>query len=309
MKIKKLLTMMAMGGLLVSNGNAIVDAAQDGMIAFKEAYLSAPVDNRIFNENIDFFGPNFHGEVVGDGFIFRDASMYINGKIDWQYTNSSNETVDENIPFYIEQSNKDMIMYLQRNNRWSKLKLPAVPIEIANALKTTDVNILSQNMEAVKDVEVLDDTEEKRIMNITLDGPKLAELIKKYNENSIGSMTNDEKNFLGHLFDALQTTNVQCNWSVDKKTWQSISLTVNFTDLMRAYAKDVLDDAAKGEIVLNADDRSYYEALGYFSELHTKASYYKSDAKPTKPDGANYAQNNENIFNDMVKEIGKAAKK
>ena len=80
---------------------------------------------------------------------------------------------------------------------------------------------------------------------------------------------------------------------------------------MRAYAKDVLNDAAKGEITLNSDDRKFYESLGYFAELHTKATYYKAneDAKPTMPSNAANALTNENIFNDLVKEVATSTKK
>ncbi len=316
MKLKKILAACAAGGILFTGGNALVNASSDDLIAFKEAYLSAPVDNRMFNENIDFFGPTFHGEVISDGFIFRDASMRMSGRINWEYTNpNTNQTADEIIPFYIEQTNDEMTMYVQRNNRWYKFMLPSVPVGLANAIKSTDINILTQNMNAVKDVEILRDNDEERVMNITLDGKKLAELMHQYNDNKISNMNsyemNAQKGFMDHLTDALATTDLKCAWTVDKQTWQSKSATVDFTNVMRAYAKDVLNDAAKGEITLNSDDRKFYESLGYFAELHTKATYYKAneDAKPTMPSNAANALTNENIFNDLVKEVATSTKK
>ena len=314
MKIKKFLAAIAAGGLLLSNSNAIADTISDNIMSFREAYLTVVSDNRTFVENIDFFGPTFHAELKGDTFILRDASMRMKGGINWEYTNpSTDQTSNENMQFYIEQNNDEMTMYVQRNNRWSKFMLPAVPVGLANAIKTNDINILTENMSAVKSVDILQDTKEKRIMNITLDGKKLSELLHKYNDQRIASLSTSEqtaqKNFIGHLSDALQKTDVNCAWTVDKSTWRSISVTVDFTNLMRAYAKDILDDASKGELTLSADDRHFYEALGYYSELHSSSAYYKADESvmPKMPDGASYAGFNNNVFSDMVKGIGVSA--
>ena len=301
------------GSLLIGGGNALADNMDD----FKEAYLATPVDNRAFNETVEFFGPDFHGELSGTAFTLRDATMKMSGNITWQFTNPTTNATSEadTIPFYISQSDEVMTMYVQRRGTWSRFNLPAVPVALANALKTTDVNILRQNMSAVKAVDVVRETSDQRVMNITLDGKKLAELLHTYNDDRIANLTqserNEQKSFIDHLADGLQTTDVVCSWTVDKKNWRTISATVDLTNVMRAYAQDYLNDAAKGELVLSASDRAYYESLGYYSELHSRSAYQAvndSNAGPTVPTGASSARNNPNVFSDLVRLIGSEAR-
>ena len=306
---KKILASILAGSMLIGGGSALAD----NMDAFKEAYLATPADNRSFFESVEFFGPDFHSELSGTAFLLRDATMKMSGNITWQFTNpDTNVTSDSStFPFYISQSNDVMTMYVQRNGRWSRFNLPAVPVALANAIKTTDVNILRQNMNAVKDVEIVRETSDQRVMNITLDGKKLAELLHTYNDDRINSLSQSErveqKGFIDHLADGLQTTNVICSWTVDKKTWKTVSATINLTDVVRAYAQDYLNDAAKGELVLSASDRAYYESLGYYSELHSRFAYQNvtdESSVPAVPADASSARNNPNVFSDLVRLIG-----
>ena len=301
---KKLLTALLAGSLLIG-GNAQADSLD----SFKEAYLATPVDNRAFNETVEFFGKNFHGELTGTSFILRDATLKMSGNITWQYTNPNTlaTTEENNMPFYIGQDGDVMTMYVSRSGRWSRFNLPAVPVALANALKTTDITILQQNMSAVKSVEIVRENSEQRVMNVNLDCKKCAELLRSYN----GNLEKSEKDFMDHLSDGLQNTDVTVSWTVDKKTWRTVSATVNLTDVMRAYAKDILDDAAKGEIVLSADDRAFYESLGYFAELHSRAAYYNADAnaQPQFPAGASSARNNPDVFSDLDKLVAQESRR
>jgi len=304
---KKFLSAFLAGSLLVGGGAV----AADNLDAFKEAYLATPVDNRAFNETVEFFGKDFHGELSGTSFILRDATLKMSGNITWQYTNPQTLATTEEaaMPFYIGQTGDVMTMYVQRNGRWSKFNLPAVPVALANAIKTTDINVLQKNMTAVKSVEIVREDANQRVMQVNLDGVKLAGLLHEYNDAQ--AETQKEKDFIAHLADGLQTVDVTCSWTVDKKNWRTVSATVNLTDVMRAYAKDILDDAAKGEIVLSADDRAFYESIGYFSELHTKAAYYNlgEDRQPQIPAGANSARVNENVFQDLTKLVANESKR
>ena len=308
---KKILAAVMSGAFLFGGGNALVTYAADSMDSFKEAYLATPVDNRSFSINADLFGPSYRAELNGRAFILRDATMKNSGQITWEFTNpSDNQVTEEKIPFYVEQNGDTMTMYVQREGRWSKFALPAIPVGIANAIKTTDITILQQNMSAVKSVEVLKDDSEQRIMNVTLDGKKLAELVHQYNDGVIEKLAQSEKseqkNFIDHLADALQTTDIVCAWTVDKNKWRTISATIDFTKLLQAYGKDYLNDAANAEIVLSEVDRAFYEVLGYYSELHFVAHYgnaYDSNEQPTMPSGASSARNNANIFSDLDQKI------
>lgn len=296
---KKILAAVMAGGIIFGGGNALVTSAADNMVAFKEAYLAENNSTRSFRVNADFFGPSYRTEINGVSFILRDATMRMTGQMNWEFTNpATNEVTNEDFPYYVEQNGNTMTMYVQRNGSWSKFALPAIPVGIANAIKTTDLATLQQNMTAVKDVEILKDDANQRIMNVTLDGEKLAELVQSYNSNVSG-----EKDFLGHIVDALKKTDLTCAWTVNKKDWTTATATLDLTKLIQAYGKDYLDDAAKGEIVLSQADRSYYEVLGYYSELHFVLNSQATETQVSAPQGASSARTNANVFADLVQKI------
>ena len=301
---KKILSAILAGSLLFGGGNALVTSAADNLTSFKEAYLATPNDNRTFRLNADFFGPSYRSEINSQAMVLRDATMRINGEMYWEFTNpNTNDVSSENIPFYITQDSNNMTLYAQRNGSWNRLALPAIPVGIVNALKTTEISILQQNMSAIKSVEVLRDTADQRSMKVTLDGKKLAELVKTYNNES--SLNEDEKSFLGHIVDALPNTDLVCDWTVNKKDWKTVTAEIDFTKLVQAYGKDYLDDAAKGEIVLSQNDRSFYEVLGYYSELHFVMNYIplNDESNLSMPSGAASARTNANTFDDLAKKI------
>ena len=306
---KKILAAVLAGGFIFSGGNALVTYAADGLVAFKEAYLAEVTDNRAFSVNADFFGPSHRAELNSKAFILRDGTLRNSGQITWEFTNpGDNQVTSENIPYYVEQNGDTMTMYVQRNGRWSKFTLPAIPVGVANAIKTTDINTLQQNMSAIKSVEVLKDDANQRIMNINLDGKKLAELLHTYNDANIeklsGTEKAEQKGFIDHLADAFQKTDLTCAWTVNKQNWKTISTSIDLTKLIQAYGKDYLDDAAQGSIVLSQTDRKFYEALGYYSELHFVATHSAAgEGEVTAPQGISSASNNSNVFLDLVQKI------
>ncbi len=307
---KKILATILVGGFIFGGGNSLVTYAADGLTAFKEAYLAEVINNRAFGVNADFFGPSYRAELNSRAFILRDATTQMTGQINWEFTNpADNQIISENIPFYVAQDGEIMTMFVRRNGSWSKFNLPAIPVGVANAIKTTDINILQQNMSAIKSVEVLKDDADQRIMNISLDGKKLAELLHTYNDANIEKLSQTEKveqkSFIDHLADALQNTDLICAWTVNKHNWQTISANIDFTKLVQAYGKDYLNDAANGEIILSQGDRAFYEVLGYYSELHFVATYngLTGEDQPSQPEGASSAKNNANVFADLVQKI------
>lgn len=313
-RVKQAAAAFFAAGALLWGGNVSAAAADDGMWAFREAYLAAPQDNRAFLQGLNFLGPAFHADVDGSGQIMRDGSLRMEGKIDWVYTDlKANTTQHDVIPFYIEQANGEMNFYSNRGGTWSKLPLPGIPIGLANALKTSDVNILTENMSAVKQVELQKDTANQRMMRIVLDGNRLAELIRKDSSDNVASLNADEqksqREFLHRLEKALTTTDVVVNWTVDKSTWQTVTASINLTDLMRAYAKGVLQEAADGSIVLDDRERAFMDALGYYSELQSYTTYLKPDDAKTisLPADAKNAAVNENVFQDLRTEAASSA--
>lgn len=294
---KKILSAFLAGGILFNCGNVLADTVQDNFMKFKEVYLAENNDNRAFMINADFFGPSHSTEISGRAFILRDATMRMTGQINWEFTNpTTNLITKEDFPYYVEQNGDKMTMFVQRDGKWNKISFPAIPVGISNAFITSDVNILQENMTVVKTVEILKDDSNQRIMNVTLDGEKLAGLLQKYNSDS-------SEDFVRHMISAVKKTDLICTWTVNKNNLRTISATFDLTKLVHAYGKDYLDEAAEGKIILSQEDRSYYEVLGYYSELHLIMNYQNSAEQISMPQGASSAVTNQNIFADLVQKI------
>ena len=316
-KLSKTLAAVMIGGTLFFGAGNFVEADENAEFQFKQAYLSAPQDNRAFIQTIDFFGTTFHADINTQGLILRDASMQMSGTINWNYTNPANNlTTNRNIQFYITQGNEEMTLYVQRNNKWSRFSLPGVPAGFANALKSNDIDILQENLKAVKDVEIFRETDVQQIFNITLDGKYLAQLIETYGRNQntaelSAEEVNAQINFVRNLQAALQSTDVNCTWTFDKINNRTVTAVIDFTDLMRAYAKNILNESAEGKIVLTDEDRMLMDTIGYYSEFHYSMTYsnVNNKANYAPPNVAKKAAVNKNIFQDLFRDMTSAAGK
>ncbi len=318
-KFKKTVAALAAGGvLLLGGGNAIAEPNSNDMWAFREAYLSVPQNNRVFHQSIVFFGTTFHVDFDSYGQILRDASMRMSGNMNWEYTSpSTNVTTNNTMPFYVEQTEDEMIFYVQRNKRWSKFPLPGLPAGIATALTTSDVATLQNNLKAVKDVEIFRENNVQQIFNVTLDGKYLADILREQerNKDTTGLSAEEitsQKNFFENLEEALQNIDVVCTWTYNKVRNETTSAVIDLTQLMRAYAQNVLDDSAAGKIVLSDEERLLMDTIGYYSEFHFSISYGSNDdlAKNlTTPSAARKAQLNNNIFQDFIYDMTTSVKK
>ena len=232
------------------------------------------------------------------------------GQLNWTYTNLKNDfSINTVIPFYIEQIGNDMTLYVQRKGKWSKMLLPGLPSGIAILWKSTDPKILNAVMDAVKNIEVLNDTPDLRTMNVTLDGTKLANIL---NENSSATFANlsgdaldEQKRIFYRWLSAFRKTDITFTWTVNKPSWTTATAVFDLTPIMRAYAIHILDESAAGRVVLTDEERDLLDAIGYYSELRS----YTTQIKPREenfvnlPDKAIEAPENDNSLDDIFKEM------
>lgn len=117
--------------------------------------------------------------------------------------------------------------------------------------------------------------------------------------------------FSRNLQAALKKNDINCTWTFDKINQRTLTVVINFTDLMRNYAKSVLNEAAAGTIVLNDEDRMLFDTIGYYSECHYTLNYSPDDSNANfaPPAVAQKAAENRNIFNDLVREMITSVKK
>ena len=307
-KLSKILSTAAIGGMFIF-GSADVVQAGDDMEAFRQSYLSTATDNRHFRQIATFFGGTvFKADINAQGSILSDASLNMAGTIDWSYTSPrTKQTTNLSIPFYIAQNgDNDMILYVQRYRKWNKITLPGFPAALASAIKTNDLKSLQENAQAVKSAEVFKDDATQSIMKLVIDGKYVASLLDKYeNQNSTSAEVNR------NLKKSLQENDVYCTWTFDKRRKETTTASIELTDLMRGYARSVLDESAAGTIKLDDEERSLLDAIGYYSEFHYSLSRVSSIDREilTPPSTALNAQENDSVFDDLLDDMTAVVKK
>lgn len=270
--------------LLWGGSPAPVSAASqtDAMTLFKEAYLAEPDSHRIMDLSIDFFGPDAHLDLDAKVQALSEKSICWDGKFSLDYTDpSTKETSSMSVPFYLDMQDKDLTLYTKLGDQWSKLSVQGTPAELAKNSHVTNKEALENVLPLVKSVSIINETDQLQAMQVTLDAPKLTQFIRDCNakqENSAQS-TDISPAFLDSLINYLQGKELQVDWIVDRNTHETITTSIDFTPLMRAYAQGALDAMAKGNITFTEEQVKILEKLGYFCEL----KFYLTT--PTKDQG------------------------
>ena len=319
LNLRRVATIAAVSGSLLFSGNAVADAAEmtdNDMWAFREAYISQAPNTRIFEQDLTLISTNFHLDIDSRAQVLKDGSFRMGGQFEWTYTNlKKNYSTNNTIPFYIEQIGNEMTLYVQRRGKWSKMLLPGLPAGIALIWKSTDPSMLEETMQAVKAVEVLKDTPEQRIMNVTLDGAKLADILDKNGQGSFASLSGDalaeQKEVFKRWLAALKANDITFAWTVNKPSWETATAAFDLTPIMRAYAIYVLDESAAGRVVLTDEERDLLDAMGYYSELRS----YTSQIAPKKnvmvilPADLSKAPENDNSLDDIFADMTTVVKR
>ena len=311
-RFAKVAAVATVSGILFFGGTADAATNQDeGMAAFREAYFGQMAATRVVDQDLTLISPNFHLDMDSKAQLGTDGVMRMSGNLSWTYTNlKRNYSTNSMIPFYIEQSGNDMTLYVQRRGRWSKMLLPGLPTGIVALWKSSGIDTLTQNIDAVKAVELLKDTPDMRVMNVTLDGNKIADLLEKNSQASLAGLSGDrlaeEKENLNRWITAVRANDITFAWTVNKPNWETVTAAFDLTNIMRAYSRYVLDESAAGRIVLTDEERDLLDAMGYYAELRSYTSYVSSKDKDVSievPPNVNKIPENDDSLNDVFYEM------
>ena len=293
--LRRIAAVAAVSGTVFFGGNAVVNAApsNDGVWAFREAYTAQKPDTRVFEQDMTLITTNFHLDVDSKAQILKDGSFRMGGQFNCTYTNLDNE----------------MTLYVQRRGKWNKMLLPGLPSSIAFLWKTTDPVTANGVMNAVKNVEVLKDTPDVRILNVTLDGAKLADILEKDSQATFANLSGndlaEQKTMFQRWLAAFKANDITFAWTINKPSWTTATASFDLTPIIRAYARYVLDESAAGKVVLTDEERDLLDAMGYYSELKS----YSTEIPPEKSELINAPTNleaipeNDNALNDVFYEI------
>ena len=310
LNMRRLAAIAALGSAIFFGGNADAAPIDNGVWAFREAYTAKVPDTRVFEQDLSLISTNFHLDIDSRAQILADGSMRMGGQFNWTYTNlKKNYSTNNTIPFYIEQVGNEMTLYVQRRGKWSKMMLPGLPSAIAMLWKTADPVVLNETMNAVKSVEIFKDTPDLRIMNVTLDGAKLADILNKNSQASFaglsGEALTEQKEIFNRWLAAFKANDITFSWTVNKPSMTTATAAFDLTPIMRAYAIYVLDEAAAGRVVLTDEERDLLDAMGYYSELksYTTQIAPRRESLVDLPPELATAPENDNSLNDIFYEM------
>ena len=281
-KLKNSVVAVALGGMLLC-GATPAFAEDTGMEAFREAVTmnEQAKDTRIFREQISIFLPDANATIDFQAATHKEDIFRASGKLNFVMVNNEGNTVDYNIPFYLDQNKKKLTVYFSLDNVWHKIAAPVSTATAVDAVTTPDADDLKRVMSVVKNAKTVRESDTERTMNVELDGTALANMIEvSYSKGNDGQENNSVEwdRFLRYLKTGLEQAELNCMWTVDKRNWQTRTCFVDMSDMLQQTARVALDGINPAEIDENA--RALLADVAFYSEFKAYTTYI--DAKTKK---------------------------
>ena len=276
-KTRKFLSVLASLALLAGAAPAAA-APMSGMETFRSAYFAKEKAERDAQVRVILYGPSFRADTEFAVALHSNGSFLAKGAINWMHTDlSTGETSRVSFPAFIEAGKDKLSLYGYRNGSWSREDFLGAPLWILEALTTDDLNLLAQNAAAVQSVAMLDSLPWQQSMRVTLDGAKMAELMRKCADVHGG--TEEQKQYAEYLALALEKTAPTVAWVVDAQTRETITAYVDFTKVMQQYAQALLEGSYQGEVSLSEDSKAFLNAVGYYCNLQVYFTQMTKDVE------------------------------
>lgn len=287
------------GSMMLGTAAAEEAPAIDGMAAFREA-ISTPAqqDRRAFRQDLQFFVPAVRAEMGMIGFT-KGHNLKMSGDVALFFIGDDGKTAELKVPFFIDQKKKDMTLYFKPDKKWYKFQTPTLAAAAADGIATPDEQNVEEILSTVKAVTVLRETDTQRTMLVQLDNEKLADLIAKYgkqNPPDKGTANDAEVHnaFMSVLEQGMRRANIWYTWTVDKTTWQTITMSYNLSSMVQETARVALEQPH--EWPKEVDD--FLTRIAYYSDMKTYTIFLNKDAKKLVelPAEAKDAEKVEDIF-------------
>lgn len=288
MKFMKMLKHGVLAALVcVSAWGASVDtvsADPAGMEAFKEAMTkNNSFDKRVFREQLNFFLPSVKADIDFQGVSRNEKELLLDGSFTGIMTDNKGNTQSLVVPFCLEQKKNKMAVYYKLGEEWTRIDAPELSAAVVDSVGTPNEADLQDMISMVKSAEVLQETDNQRTMLLNLDAAALSKkLDTAFADEKDEKITPEQKatreQFLGYVKKGLESTDIWCTWTVDKKDWQTITFSMDLSGIIHGIAKAALDDRS---LELSDGLRSMLESLAFYSELKSYTTYLNPDTKKT----------------------------
>lgn len=264
-------------GMLLIGGRASAEPV-DAMEIFQETvYATSTIDNRVFNYDIFFMMPSVLVELDFIGGVDR-TKFNMAGNFGFWATADNGEVTEKEVPFYVAQNGDNMTFYFQDDKKkWKKMTAPVPAAQLADALATPNEQQLQEQIDSVKEVTVLSDTDSQRTLLVKLDGNKIADKIlanMQIDANDPNAAM--QQMFFNYIDTGIRNADCWYTWTVNKNTWQTVTLSANLSGLVQSIAQTVLNDTTNP---LPAPIRDMLETVAFYSEFKVYTTYLSPEAK------------------------------
>lgn len=289
------------GTMMFGTAAAEETPALDGMEAFREA-ISAPTqqDKRVFRQDLQFFVPAIRAEMGMTGYT-KGHNLRLTGDVELFFIGDDGKTTEMKVPFFIDQKKKEMTLYFKPGQKWLKFQTPTLAAAAADGIATPDEKDVEDILSSVKAVTVLRETDTQRTMLVQLDNEKMADLIASYaKKNPPDKGTADDAEmqnaFMACLEQGMRRANIWYTWTVNKATWQTVTMSYNLSSMVQEAARAALEQPHEWPKELN----DFVERIAYYSDMKTYTIFLNKDAKKLVeiPAEAKSAESVEDVFAD-----------
>lgn len=270
--------------MLTATAFAADDPNSEGMRAFREALVSdSDAKDRIFRQDILFVSPFIQSELEILGMMDGNALKSTGELSFWVYADDGSVT-EKVIPFYVMQNAKDMSIYFKTDKKWEKYTTPSLAAEVTDLIATPTEAEIEEIIADTKSVDILQENDYRRIMLVHLDGDRIADSVKtKATANPADNGTaNDgamQDMFVQYLDTALRNADIWYMWTVDKRDWHTVAMQYNFSGVIQAFARAMLNDPNQQ---WSDDISNLLETIAYYSEVRAYTTYPADPAAKKK---------------------------
>ena len=247
----------------------------EGIKAYREALSSYSADSeKFFRQDILFASPYIQAEL--DILCSVEKNIFKStGDFTFWIVNDDGSTTEKTIPFYLTQNGNNMILYFKADKQWEKVTAPIVAANVTDMLASPTPEEIEEIIADTKDVQILQENENRRIMLVTLDGDRMADSLKTKSEANPEATADPIQESIMNYFDtALRKANVWYMWTIDKRDWHTITMQYHLSGIIQELARAALNDPKQQW----PDEVSQLlETIAYYSEIRAYTTY------PTDP--------------------------
>ena len=255
------------------------DPNSEGIKAYREALSSYSAEaEKVFRQDILFASPFIQAEldILGsvEGDVFKSS-----GDLTFWIEKNDGTSTEKIIPFYMTQDGKDMTIYFKSDKEWEKFTAPSLAAGIMDMLASPTPEEVEELVNDAKEVSILQENENRRIMLITLDGNRMADSFRAMSEANPDSTADPIQEAIVNYFDtAFRNANLWYMWTIDKRDWHTVAMQYQFSGLVQELARAALNDPNQ---TWPDEISQLLETIAYYSEIRAYTTY-PSDAAGVK---------------------------